>query len=225
MKLEKHHGISPQSGRQKVVIVGHDRGARIAHRLTVDNNHPHFEIIASALLDIVPTWVQWQSFADPACAKGYYHWSFLAAAPPLPENMMSAFGGGRWAEQALVATKNERLAANLPYYMEYFDRRATIDAACADYRAGATVDCEEQIRDQKEGRKLKVPILVIYSNTYVGSHFDVKKIWREWIADDSLLQCVEMANGVGHYMAEEDPDTITQAILTWFREVVKIQVY
>jgi len=49
------------------------------------------------------------------------------------------------------------------------------------------VDFTEQVKDQKEGRKLKVPTLVIYAKDYIGSRFDFWDVWKEWVEDEKLL--------------------------------------
>lgn len=62
----------------KIVIAGHDRGARIAHRLAVDmpSNKPALNLAlqGTILMDIVPTVVQWSGFSDPRNARSYFHW-------------------------------------------------------------------------------------------------------------------------------------------------------
>lgn len=215
--------------RQKIVLVGHDRGARISHRLAVDNSHPHFEIIGTALLDIVPTLVQFRAFANPLQATIYYHWSFLAAPKPIPEDTIDAMGGENWIESAFglsmyMSEARKRLEANVPIYKKYFNNRATIEAVCADYRGGATMDFTEQVKDQDEGRKLKVPTLVIYAEDCIGSRFDFWDVWKEWVEDEKLLQLRSIGNGVVHFLPEEDPDTVTESILGWLRVVLKIRV-
>jgi pimeloyl-ACP methyl ester carboxylesterase len=76
--LETVFQISRKS-RRRVILGGHDRGARICHRLVVDkDDFPNLEVIGTILLDIVPTKVQWEAFANPKIAVGYFHWPFLA---------------------------------------------------------------------------------------------------------------------------------------------------
>jgi len=132
--LGDYPGILSEGIRQKIVLVGHDRGARISHRLAVDNNHSHFEIIGAALLDIVPTLVQFRAFANPSEATIYYHWSLLAAAKPISEDLIDAMGGGKWVAKNLGALREGALGVNFPIHQKYFNNRATIEAACADYR-------------------------------------------------------------------------------------------
>lgn len=64
--------------KRRVILIGHDRGARICHRLAVDASMGLFpddlELLGLVMLDIVPTVVQFESFADPAVAAATFHW-------------------------------------------------------------------------------------------------------------------------------------------------------
>jgi hypothetical protein len=62
-------GLHDVFGKErKVIWVGHDRGARVGHRLVVDNK-PEHNIISALFFDIVPTTEQWRSFANPAAGE------------------------------------------------------------------------------------------------------------------------------------------------------------
>ena len=68
-------------GHQRFHLVGHDRGARTAHRLALD--HP--DAVASVtLMDIVPTAVMLTDLRKEV-AQSYWHWFFLAQPQPFPE--------------------------------------------------------------------------------------------------------------------------------------------
>src|ERR1700722_9398316 len=57
-------------GFERFHVVGHDRGARTAHRMALD--HP--DVVRSiALLDIVPTYDMFDR-ADAETARAYWHW-------------------------------------------------------------------------------------------------------------------------------------------------------
>src|SRR5438445_442320 len=58
---------------ERFVVVGHDRGARVARRMAAD--HPE-RVVGAALLDIMPLeWVFDQGSAG--YARRYYHWYFM----------------------------------------------------------------------------------------------------------------------------------------------------
>ena len=85
-----------------MIWCGHDRGARIGHRLVVDNDSS-YNIKAAILMDIVPTLEQWRAFSNPTAATAYYHWPFLATnlAPAMIEKM----GGAYWCDANLNRVK------------------------------------------------------------------------------------------------------------------------
>ena len=72
-------------GFDRFAVAGHDRGGRVAYRMALD--HPG-SVERLAVLDVVPTAEVWGRI-DAAVARGYWHWSFLALPPPLPERMIA----------------------------------------------------------------------------------------------------------------------------------------
>jgi len=73
-------------GFDRFRVAGHDRGARVAHRLARDHAA---RIERLALLDIVPTLYRFETMDDKA-ARGSFHWFFLIQPPPFPERLISA---------------------------------------------------------------------------------------------------------------------------------------
>ena len=74
-------GLMRQLGHAAYAVVGHDRGARVAHRLVLD--HPD-AVTRVALLDIAPTRHVFGD-VDKVLALTYDHWFFLAQENDLPE--------------------------------------------------------------------------------------------------------------------------------------------
>ena len=74
-------GLMRQLGHATYAVVGHDRGARVAHRLVLD--HPD-AVDRVALLDIAPTRHVFGD-VDKVLALSYDHWFFLAQENDLPE--------------------------------------------------------------------------------------------------------------------------------------------
>ena len=67
-------------GHKRFRLAGHDRGARVAHRLCLD--HPE-AVERVAVLDISPTRIMYEG-TDRAFATAYYHWFFLIQQFDLP---------------------------------------------------------------------------------------------------------------------------------------------
>jgi haloacetate dehalogenase len=85
-------------GHDEFVVIGHDRGGRVGHRMALD--HPT-AVRALAVLDIVPTHEVFRT-TDEVLARTYFHWFFLAAPYDLPERLI---GGDpeHWLRFALRA--------------------------------------------------------------------------------------------------------------------------
>ncbi|KAL2434374.1 hypothetical protein ABEF95_005357 [Exophiala dermatitidis] len=236
------------SSPRRIILGGHDRGARIAHRLAVDFSHPpsnssssslfqtlNLAVIGTVLIDIIPTLSQWQAFSDPKTVTGYFHWPLLANAD-LATAMITAYWGGNWCREAhkRIAGSNpqswDRIASNnaLDIYGVLFAKRDTIYYSCLDYEAGATTDTTQQEEDQQAGRKIQVPLLVLYSKAKLGATVDVEAVWRNWIqpppegsgsGSDHFYEAYGVGDGYGHYLPEEAYDIVGEKIAEFLKKV------
>ena len=68
------------------MVLGHDRGARVAYRLALD--HPS-RVSRLGIIEIAPTGDYWANWGAEL-AMAAYHWTFLAQPAPLPERMIGA---------------------------------------------------------------------------------------------------------------------------------------
>ncbi|KAK2803243.1 hypothetical protein FQN49_008878, partial [Arthroderma sp. PD_2] len=138
----------------RIILVGHDRGARICHRLTVDaaKHASTFTILATALIDIVPTAVQWAALADPAEASRSFHWPFLANVE-LASAMIGAMGADHFVCQMMKrwrGTSETGIArfeaddAMEVYSRPFRQMESVLRSSCADYEAGSGRDVQEQ---------------------------------------------------------------------------------
>src|SRR5215467_6584791 len=73
-------------GHQRFFLAGHDRGARVSHRMGLD--HPD-RIIKVCILDVLPSYHMWTNL-NRKSALNSWHWMFLAQPEPLPDTMISA---------------------------------------------------------------------------------------------------------------------------------------
>ena len=78
--------VMTELGFERFLVAGHDRGGRVAYRLALD--YPE-RVQRLAVLDIVPIDSAW-SRADERFALGFWPWSLLAQAEPLPERLLGA---------------------------------------------------------------------------------------------------------------------------------------
>ena len=65
--------VMSQLGYESFHVVGHDRGARVTHRMLLDHGQ---RIKKAAVLDIVPTYEMYKTI-DKEVAIACYHWFFL----------------------------------------------------------------------------------------------------------------------------------------------------
>lgn len=196
--------VMGQLGFDSFLLVGHDRGARVSHRLTKD--HPQ-RVRKLATLDIIPTHRMFQ-IVNKEMATNTYHWFFLIQPYDFPERVIGAdadyFIRSRF-ERVKDAAKVFPPEA-IEEYVRCFNDPAAIHGACEDYRAGASVDLAHDEADFEQ--KVNCPHLALWSATgYVGRTQDVLQVWREYSTDvrGRSLPC-------GHYIAEELPDEAYQIL-------------
>ena len=205
---EDQVGLMRALGFETFAVVGHDRGARVAHRLCLDRPDA---VTRVALLDIVPTRHVF-THVDRALAQAYYHWFFLAQDPDLPERLIGAdpeFYLRRKLAQWSGGTGTEAFAPEaVEEYVRCFSDPEVIRASCEDYRAGASIDLEHDEVDAAAGRRVECPALVLWGEQgFVGRAYDVLEVWRGYAADVR-----GQALSGGHFPAEEDPDATLAAL-------------
>jgi len=223
------YGGSDPSSELQVVLIGHDRGGRVSQRLITSSSPSpsglaipqalNIRILGAVILDIVPYAAQWNSHANPRNSTGYWHWSFLPSA--LSAAMVKAYGGGRFCREILSAVGGSNRAGResfladgaIEHYATCYERDEVIRGAVADYSAGAAEDWDAQQEDMKEGRKVQVPLRVLYCGRLQQMNGDVEAIWKQWVAPDVKLDVHLVPNGVGHYLPEEAPQEINQHIV------------
>jgi haloacetate dehalogenase len=81
------------------------------------------------------------------------------------------------------------------------------------YRSGLTVDRQHEEADRAVGRRLRMPVLVLWSRRDDLEEFygDPLLIWRDW-ADHVAGHGIDS----GHHMADEAPDTLATALGDFF---------
>ena len=201
-------GLMQHLGFETFALVGHDRGARVAHRLCLD--HPQV-VSRVALLDIVPTRHVF-THVDRAMAHSYYHWFFLSQDPDVPEHLIGA-DPDYWVRRTLAQWSGPAgIDAFAPEavdeYVRCFSDPEVIRASCEDYRAGASIDLEHDEVDAAAGRRVECPMLVLWgADGFVGKAYDVIDVWNQYAADvhGEALDC-------GHFLAEEAPLQTLKAV-------------
>jgi haloacetate dehalogenase len=192
-------------GFAKFDLVGHDRGGRVAYRLTLD--HPE-KVQRLAVLDVIPISDAW-ALADAKFAMNWWPWSLFMQKAPLPEKYLlgapdAAFdnplGGGSFGPEVKAE------------YVETYRDPVRVHAICEEYRAAAGLDIEHDKADQKESRRITCPMLHLWAaggplDTFYGAQGGALGIWRKW-ADNVQGQAVKG----GHFFPEENPTETTELL-------------
>ena len=202
-------------GFESFHVVGHDRGARVGHRMALD--YPG-RIFSFTTIDVVPSQAAFDHM-DSQLAFAWFHWHLMRQPPPLPETLIGN------SAQVFLDFLLERWSAidgaiTDEAYQEYlrcFSDPETIRATCLDYR-GIELDLEHDEADR--GRKISCPVLVLWGTQMskrpgwqTGSTLDLLSTWRERATDvrGRGLEC-------GHFLPEELPDETCDEILKFLAE-------
>ncbi|AMP14771.1 alpha/beta fold hydrolase [Collimonas pratensis] len=204
--------LMAQLGYPQFLLMGHDRGGRVAYRMALD--HPQ-AVRKLVLLDIAPTLAMYEQ-TSMAFATAYYHWFFLIRPAPFPELLI-----GSHPEEYLRHTIGGRSAGLAPFtpqaYAEYLrclSDPATIHGICEDYRASAGIDLEHERLDLARGNKIACPTKVLWgADGVIEKCFDPLVEWEKLATDLSgkALAC-------GHYIPEEAPDQLLAEVLPFFAD-------
>lgn len=204
------HAVMNALGYEQFFVLGHDRGARVSHRLAMDFPDSVRKLM---LLDISPTLTMYEN-TTMAFAKGYWHWFFLIQPEPVPETLIGAnpeywlrnhmgrhagtgiFSADRWAE-----------------YLSGASNPQGMHAMCEDYRAASSIDLIHDLDDRHNGKMLKMPVRVLW-----GEHGLVNQCFAPVADWQAICQAEVTGRAVpcGHYIPEELPELVIQEAKTFF---------
>ncbi|HET9284974.1 MAG TPA: alpha/beta hydrolase [Candidatus Angelobacter sp.] len=198
-------------GYREFFLASHDRGARTAHRMCLDDPAAVRKV---CFMDIVPTLRMYQD-TNKEFATKYMWWFFLIQKTPLPEHMIGA-DPEFFLEQHFKmqnGTPGALTAEAMKEYVRCFCTPDAIHASCEDYRAAAGIDLDMDEADQKHGRKVSCPVHVLWgAKGAIGKLWDVIEVWKE----HSTGVVSGKALNAGHYLAEEQPEEVLHELLRFF---------
>jgi haloacetate dehalogenase len=185
-------------GFERFHAIGHDRGGRTCHRMTLDRPDA---VISLAVLDIVPTYAMFMD-TNRFVAGAYWHWYFLALPEPFPERLIgheadyfyeTCLVG--WGATGLKDFDPEMLAD----YRRCWNDPAMIHGSCSDYRAAATIDLEHDRADID--KKVQCPTLAFWGSAgLMHKFFDLAAEWKKRCAD---VRSASLPGG--HFFVDQFP--------------------
>ncbi len=189
-------------------IAGHDRGARVTHRICLD--YPHM-VKKACVLDIAPTFHMFLN-SDMNFSTGYYHWFFLIQEGNLPETLIGNNSEyylkeklKRWSAPGAVFKQEA-----VDEYVRCFDKDM-IHATCEDYRASATIDMQDDAFSRD--RKITMPLLALWGEKgFINKNYNVIDVWKDYANDitGKALDC-------GHFLAEEASSDVISEFRKFFK--------
>ncbi len=197
-------------GYKQYYVAGHDRGARVVHRMARD--YPD-KVKKACVMDIAPTYHMFTT-TDKNFATGYYHWFFLIQPDRLPEHMIGLDPEyylkeklKRWS--APNAVFSEEAVAE---YVRCFSQPEAIHSSCEDYRAAASIDLKHDEEDAHI--QVECPLLVLWGKKgFVNKTYDVLNVWREY-----AKQVMGKSLDCGHFLPEELPGEVVSELQDFFSE-------
>ena len=128
--------------------------------------------------------------------------------------MIKAFGSGKFCRMLMQAGAGanaegvKKLFADrsVDVYASHYEKDSIVESTAKDYQAAAKEDYAAQAEDQKAGRKIETPTLVLYSKQNLGVMADVSEIWKRWVKEGTRLDVTGIEDGYGHFFLEEAPD-------------------
>ena len=206
-------GLMAHLGHNRYHVIGHDRGARTAHRLALD--HPD-QVASLQLLDIIPTHLLLDDLRRDT-ALSYYHWFFLAQPSPFPERLIGA-DPDYYFESCLLgwgASQIEDFEKDqLDAYRAAWRDPATIKGMCDDYRAAALIDVDLDAKDLD--RRVACPVHIMWgADGAMGEQYDVPATWSDRCATPPKATPIPG----GHFFPDTSPQATAEALAGFLTQI------
>ncbi len=202
--------VMAELGFESYHVVGHDRGARVGHRMALD--HPN-RVESFTSLDVVPSQAAFEAM-DANLAFAWFHWHLMRQPAPLPETLIgnSAKAYLDFLLESWTAVDGAITEEAYSEYLRCFSNPETIRGTCMDYRS---IELDLKHDEADRGRKLTCPVLVLWAGNMakrpgwqIGARLNMLDTWYERATDvqGRPIDC-------GHFLPEEAPEEVTSALL------------
>lgn len=162
-------------GHEKFVLVGDECGSYVAFRAALD--HPA-AVSKLVVMDSVPIGDA-LARCNASVATAWWRWFFLGNPRANAERVINADPDAWYRSAEQRARMGEEAWIE---FMEAIHNPSVVHVMCEDYRAGLTVDRQDDEIDRKAGQQLAMPVLVIWSTRHDMRtlYGDPLKIWQAW---------------------------------------------
>jgi haloacetate dehalogenase len=191
-------------GYDRIGLIGHDRGARVATRFAKDHRQM---VDRLAVLDNIPTRVVFNS-TDAKLARLYWFFYFQQV-PHLPEALIEGreeiFLRHFYSTWCYNPAAIDELA--VAEYVRAYSQPGSLRGAFNDYRAGP-LDLQQDVEDADD--LIECPVLALWGADFelVGQAFDVIGVWKSMaknVRGVAIPRC-------GHLPQEEQPERVNQEL-------------
>ena len=200
-------------GHKRVALVGHDIGARVAYRYTLDHEDT---VERLALLDATPP-VEQLGPRPPQVIRETWH-SFFHQQSDLPERLVEGNVEAYirhflrdWSVDKYLFTDEE-----VAEYVRAYSQPGALRGGFSYYRAAAYEDPPDWLADAE--RKLSTPMLYLWGNrrarTAAALGSDPLESWRKVFPN---IQG-KVLGEYGHFLQSEAPEEVIKALMPFLSE-------
>jgi len=198
-------------GFTQFILIAHDRGARVAHRMSLDAPEAILKLV---LLDIAPT-LHMYDHTSMAFASAYFHWFLLIQPFDFPETLIG--GNTAYFLSSIFRAKPEHRLIHtdeaVAEYLRCFDQN-TIHASCEDYRASATIDLQHDRVDRNSENIIRCPLLFMWgSHGIIGKLYNPMEVWSQYAEN---VEGIEVDSG--HFIPEECPEVLLNSVIPFLQD-------
>lgn len=208
-------GIMDALGITSAHIVGHDRGARVAHRLALDSPE---RVDTLTVLDVAPTHAMFTN-GRMRTAEGFFHW-LLHMQKDLPEQLTAGnvepylrYFFERWT------LRRDLVEPHIGSYVRAFEQPGAMRAGFDDYRATHEDIADDDV-DHRAGSTIDAPVLALWGADGLAANTDIAGVWEKYANDvrgRAIADC-------GHFIPEEAPQVLLAELHDFWSETGSAQV-